>query len=426
MLPLYLIAAGFGLNRTLRLTRQRAGPIVYNTATIAVAIAFVIVSWPILQDRYRTVYHDWAGLSQFIQAQSEGEIVLVTVELNEPKYLDKMSNYLPHYLDKAGLNYSLLSGSRLTKTEVSSISNVDAPVWTIVYHRQGPLVFEDKTFEVTPFPSDLYVVRKNDPHDTSLEKLITTYEGILPWTDIPKPKCLMLRDLAFMYQAADDTEQTHQALERAKGLCPDMDHWTLVPIYEGLLLEEPNHNRSEDALEISRLLLSHNPKNGVALDFITYIDLLKSLERGEAEIQDEESPEPVQKERFVMPQDGDWGDVLFLHPPANVRFNLSLPDEPIIFSSRIALAPDSWPWGGDGVTFVLKIEPESGEEIEVYRQHIGKDPKERDWHEVSIPLTEYAGQDVILTLVTEVGPAGDGTGDWAGWERPRIMMELED
>ena len=32
-----------------------------------------------------------------------------------------------------------------------------------------------------------------------------------------------------------------------------------------------------------------------------------------------------------------------------------------------------------------------------------------------------AGQDVILTLATEAGPADDTSGDWAGWENPRIV-----
>jgi hypothetical protein len=103
-----------------------------------------------------------------------------------------------------------------------------------------------------------------------------------------------------------------------------------------------------------------------------------------------------------------------------------LPDGPVTYSSRVALAPDSWSWGGDGVTFVLKIETESGGEMEVYRQHVGNDPEDREWHEVNVPLKEYSGQDVKITLATEVGPAGDGTGDWAGWERPRIMEDLTD
>lgn len=424
MLPLYLVAAGYGIHRTLMLTKRRAGPVVYATATIAVAAAFVIAAWPILQERYRTVYHDWAGLTQYIQSHVDGEIVLVTAELNEPSYLDEMSDYLPYYLEKSGLDYLLLSGSSLTTKEVSLIPKADAPVWTVIYLENGPPVFEDRAVEVTHFPTDLYVIREKGKRDTTLENVIAIYEGILAWTDTPEPKCFMQRDLAFFYLAAEEYSKTRQIIDDAKGLCPDLDHWTLVPVYEGLLLEESTVHRTDEALALARLLLSHNPKNEIALNFLTSYDLLELLDSGEGQILADDSPEPVQKKRFVMPQDGDWGDVIFLHPPASVSFNLSLPEEPVTFLSRIALAPEVWSWGGDGVTFVLKIETESGREIEVYRQHVGNDPEDREWHEVNVPLNEYSGQDVKITLATKVGLAGDGTGDWAGWERPRIIRDL--
>jgi hypothetical protein len=32
-------------------------------------------------------------------------------------------------------------------------------------------------------------------------------------------------------------------------------------------------------------------------------------------------------------------------------------------------------------------------------------------------------QNIVLVLTTESGPAGDGTGDWAGWESPRLLWE---
>jgi hypothetical protein len=41
---------------------------------------------------------------------------------------------------------------------------------------------------------------------------------------------------------------------------------------------------------------------------------------------------------------------------------------------------------------------------------------------VALPLDEFAGQTVTFTLATKAGPAGDGTGDWAGWDAPRIVQ----
>jgi hypothetical protein len=39
-------------------------------------------------------------------------------------------------------------------------------------------------------------------------------------------------------------------------------------------------------------------------------------------------------------------------------------------------------------------------------------------------MEQYAGQTITLTLVTDPGPAGDTTGDWAGWDSPRIVYAL--
>jgi hypothetical protein len=122
-----------------------------------------------------------------------------------------------------------------------------------------------------------------------------------------------------------------------------------------------------------------------------------------------------------MPQNGDWEDVLFMHPPASLSFTIDVPEEPSIFRFRNALAPESWDWGGDGVTFSVMIQNEDGSASEIYRRHISNDAADRDWHAAEISLADYAGQTIVLTLATDSGPGGDGTGDWAGWGAPKIL-----
>ena len=73
------------------------------------------------------------------------------------------------------------------------------------------------------------------------------------------------------------------------------------------------------------------------------------------------------------------------------------------------------------MTFVVEAQPAGGVARELYRQHVGNDAADRRWHAVTLPLDDFAGQTVTFTLATEVGPAGDGTGDWAGWDSPRIV-----
>jgi hypothetical protein len=113
--------------------------------------------------------------------------------------------------------------------------------------------------------------------------------------------------------------------------------------------------------------------------------------------------------------------VVFTHPPAAVSFTVALPDAPTTLQFRVANDPQSWAWGGDGVTFVVTAQPAGATARELFRQHVANDDAGRGWHAVALPLDEFAGQTVTFTLATEAGPAGDGTGDWAGWDSPRVV-----
>jgi hypothetical protein len=126
-----------------------------------------------------------------------------------------------------------------------------------------------------------------------------------------------------------------------------------------------------------------------------------------------------------MPPNNYEGDVLLLHPPGSVTYDLSLPEDPTVFRTRIAMVPDSWEWGGDGSTFVVLIRTEDGNVEELFRQHVSNDLSDRYWHSVSIPLGKYAGQEASIILQTEIGSNGNDTGDWAIWDKPVIWWETE-
>jgi len=69
--------------------------------------------------------------------------------------------------------------------------------------------------------------------------------------------------------------------------------------------------------------------------------------------------------------------------------------------------------GGDGVHFVVRI---NGREI--WRMF---SPSERGWQEVSIPLGEYAGKNVLLSLAVDCGEGGFNlSNDHSLWGDPRI------
>jgi hypothetical protein len=136
--------------------------------------------------------------------------------------------------------------------------------------------------------------------------------------------------------------------------------------------------------------------------------------------------ERVMRSEFVMPQNGDSRTVLFAHAPAAVALPLTLPDEATFLWLSPALDPQAWGWGGDGVTFAVKVRSDGGEAV-LWQRHL--DPAQAGdlgWQEHFISLAAYRGQSIELVLVTEPGPAGDATGDRAGWGLPWLMRGVVD
>jgi len=62
----------------------------------------------------------------------------------------------------------------------------------------------------------------------------------------------------------------------------------------------------------------------------------------------------------------------------------------------------------------------------LYEQRISSDESDQRWHDVRVSLDEYASQTVLLMLLTDPGPSGYITGDWAGWDSPRIVFVAMD
>jgi hypothetical protein len=180
----------------------------------------------------------------------------------------------------------------------------------------------------------------------------------------------------------------------------------------------------EEIRQLAAAIQPYIPRNKEIRAHLKIVDLLDLFDRGQALVESK-ALEPVARAEFGMPPHNYEGDVLLLHPPGQVTYQLTLPEDPVILRTRIAMVPDSWEWGGDGSTFVIYIKTEDGVEEELFRQHISNEENDRDWHPVEIRLSKYAGQQVNLTLQTETGPAGDETGDWAIWDRPGIWWETE-
>ena len=124
---------------------------------------------------------------------------------------------------------------------------------------------------------------------------------------------------------------------------------------------------------------------------------------------------------FSMPQTGDTRPVIFAHAPAEITVPLQVPDERAFLWLSPALDPLAWGWGGDGVTFAVKVRNADGERTLWAQTMTPADPADRDWQQAFIPLDDYRGEQVELVFVTDPGPAGNDAGDRVGWGMPWLM-----
>jgi hypothetical protein len=149
---------------------------------------------------------------------------------------------------------------------------------------------------------------------------------------------------------------------------------------------------------------------------VTAIDLVERFEQAEVV---QQSDPPISVTTFTVPPEPAY-DTLLMQPEAGLSYRLDLPPAPVCLRFDIAMFPDSWTWGGDGATFIVDVEAEGGE-VRLFESYLSNDPTDRRWHANLVDLSSYGGQSVTLTLRTAPGPAGDYTGDWAGWGLPRIV-----
>jgi hypothetical protein len=128
------------------------------------------------------------------------------------------------------------------------------------------------------------------------------------------------------------------------------------------------------------------------------------------------NPEYVAPHWFATP-DGEKA-VLWMHPPSNVSYRLTLPSEARL-AFEVALSPEVWQQEGDGVEFQITLDSAQGFE-QIYWRAV--DPRhnsgDQRWFDEQIDLSSYAGQEVVITLLTY--PRSNNSWDWAGWAHPII------
>ncbi|MCX7683042.1 MAG: O-antigen ligase family protein [Anaerolineae bacterium] len=125
--------------------------------------------------------------------------------------------------------------------------------------------------------------------------------------------------------------------------------------------------------------------------------------------------------------------VLYEHPPesgkSEIVYNMRIPESGAL-RFAIALSPEVWsPEKGDGASFQLYIaEPGASQGQFVFVRYINPkhNPSDRRWRNFLVDLSPWAGRMVNLSLITEAGPAGDWSFDWAGWAELEVVRVVPD
>jgi hypothetical protein len=110
--------------------------------------------------------------------------------------------------------------------------------------------------------------------------------------------------------------------------------------------------------------------------------------------------------------------VLLALPTSSVAWTLHL-TEPTSLDTAVALRQEAWTRPGDGATFEISVVA-GGRREALWHGHVDafSDPRARRWHDVTVRLDRYVGQEVTLVLATGPGSGGNAVMDAAMWREP--------
>lgn len=169
--------------------------------------------------------------------------------------------------------------------------------------------------------------------------------------------------------------------------------------------------------------LRTTPDDGILIDLLHESYVPGQCLRGEEEMPYDHPGTMA----FITPSretlDNEALDGLHIHPPyANDRvgytfvvWEVELPEGKPAFDFALGFRRGSTT--RDGCIFKVTVIDKEGE-TEVFSEHYQTVDA---WAKRSVDLSAYAGQDVSIKLITDVGPNDDSYSDWALWGAPRIV-----
>jgi hypothetical protein len=423
----YLVAAAAGLDTLVQaLSRavNRLNPFAARRVPLVVAAGLLVIGIPLVRAEHDYVYNDWKGIAQYLKQAAQPGDVVVPMTLDLASAFNQGYVGLSYYLPKIAPDLQLMEGESLVDPRVSDLNAAarsQGDVWFTVLNRSQPVQFDDPAIQVLPFQGSIYLVHAPAVSPSPLGTMVMLYEKIIPQAMTPSPQCYLWLDLARLQIELQRYSEARAAVSNFRTPCPD-SLGIRQALYRFLLDHYLQTQQTDQVRAIAQQLLIWNAKDKSALAALTVYDLNALFAAKAPIVTTVPSPaKPIEIQRFTMPHNGDWGDALVMQTPATLSIRLNLPPEQTRFVSRVAMAPESWAWGGDGSRFKLSVQLADGGRSTVFDQYVSNTLSDQDWHAVDVSLAAYAGQTITLTLETDAGPNGDTTGDWAGWDSPRVV-----
>jgi hypothetical protein len=111
--------------------------------------------------------------------------------------------------------------------------------------------------------------------------------------------------------------------------------------------------------------------------------------------------------------------------PSRATWHQVLIPENAVLKVSLGVLEKGWTMEGDGVLFRIGIAVGSQyDELLKLVRHPFANPPDRQWHEITLDLSEYAGERVDVVFSTNSSLAGDNrNGDFPVWGSPRITVE---
>jgi hypothetical protein len=105
-----------------------------------------------------------------------------------------------------------------------------------------------------------------------------------------------------------------------------------------------------------------------------------------------------------------------------LTWRVTVPDRAWL-KTGLGLAQDAWKTPGDGVLFMIGVsDGKTYDELLSLTVNPFNNASDRRWNDISLDLSQYAGETVDVIFNTRSGPKDDRNGDSAVWGDPRIIV----